>query len=95
MQPKQIQKMQQVVDKLYFTKEPDLANWKTDVDNLDIDKLEIVPLNLRNSKGGVVKLDVDKLVSTHVDLRKFSGVVKNNAVNIDVYIDQKYWRQNV
>ena len=50
---------------------------------------------MRNSKGGVVKLDVDKLVSAHVDLRKFSGVVKNNAVNIDVYIDQKYWRQNI
>ena len=40
----------------------DLANLKSDVDKLDIDKLTNVPSNLSNLKRKVDQLDVDKLV---------------------------------
>ena len=42
-------------------KKVDLANLKSNVDNLDIAKLKNVPTNLRNLKSKVDKLDVDKL----------------------------------
>ena len=40
----------------------DLANLKSDVDKLDIDKLKNVPTNLSNLKSKLDKLDIDKLV---------------------------------
>ena len=58
----------------------DLANLKSDVDKLDIDKLKNVPTNLSNLKSKVDKLDVDKLVPVLVDLSKLSDVVKNYDV---------------
>ena len=64
------------VDTLSFAKKTDLANLKSDVDKLDIDKLKNVPTNLNNLKGKVNKLDVDKLVPVPVDLSKLSDVVK-------------------
>ena len=44
----------------------DLANLKSDVDKLGIDKLKNVPTNSSNLKSKVDKLDVDKylLIST-------------------------------
>ena len=42
-----------------FAKKTDLANLKSDVDKLDIDKLKNVPTNLSNLKSKVDKLDVD------------------------------------
>ena len=42
-------------------------------------------LNLANSKSNVDKLDVDTLVPVPVDLIKLSNVVKNDAVEKDVY----------
>ena len=42
-------------------KEVSLANLKTDVDKLDIDKLKNVPSHLSDLKSKVNKLDVDKL----------------------------------
>ena len=57
-----------------------LANLKSDVDKLDIDKLENVQSNLSNLKGKVDKLDVDKLVLVRGDLNKLSDVVKNDVV---------------
>ena len=63
----------------------DLANLKSDVDKLDIDKLKNVPTNLRNSKSKVDKLDVDKLVPAPVDLSKLSDAVRNDIVKKDVY----------
>ena len=42
-------------------------------------------LNLANSKSKVDKLDVDTLVPVPVDLIKLSNVVKNDAVEKDVY----------
>ena len=41
-------------------KKVDLANLKSDVDTLDIDRLKKVPSNLSNLKSKVDKLDVDK-----------------------------------
>ena len=61
----------------------DLANLKSDVDKLDIDKLKNVPANLRNLKSKVYKVDVDKLVPVSVDLSKLSDVVKNDVVKKD------------
>ena len=45
-----------------FPKKTDLANLKSDVDKLDIDKLKNVPRGLNNLKSKIDKLDVDKLV---------------------------------
>ena len=50
-------------------KQTDLANLKSNVDELDIDKLNNVQTNLSNLKSKVDKLDVDKL-------SKLSDVVK-------------------
>ena len=63
----------------------DLANLKSNVDKLDIDKLKNVPTNLSNLKSKVDKLDIDKLLPVPVDLSKLSDVVKNNVVKKDVY----------
>ena len=59
-----------------FAKKVDLANLKSDVDKVDIDKLKNVPSNLSNLKSKVDKLHVDKLVPVPVDLGKLSDVVK-------------------
>ena len=50
------------VDTLDFAKKNDLANLKSDVDKLDIDKLKNFPSGLSNLKSKVDKLDVDKLI---------------------------------
>ena len=55
----------------------DTSNFKSNVDELDIDKLENVPNGLSSLKSKIDKLDVDKLVPVPVDLRKLSNVVKN------------------
>ena len=68
-----------------FAGKIDLANLKSNVDKLDIDKLKNVPTNLRNLKSKVDQLDVDKLVPVPVDLSKLSDVVKNDVVKKDVY----------
>ena len=46
------------VDTLEFAKKNDLANLKSDVDRLDMDKLKNVPSNICNLKSKVDKLDV-------------------------------------
>ena len=48
------------VDASNFAKKINLANLKSDVDKLDIDKLKNEPNNLSNSKSKVDKLDVDQ-----------------------------------
>ena len=50
----------------------DLANLKSNVDKLDIDKLKNVPSGLSSSKSKVDKLDIDKLETIPVDLSKLS-----------------------
>ena len=73
------------VDTWKFVKKIDLANLKSDLDQLDIDKFKNVPTNLSNLKNKVEKLDIDKLVLVPVDLSKLIGVVKNDVVKKDVY----------
>ena len=52
------------------SKKTDLANLKSDVDKLDIDKLKTVPSNLRNLKSNVDKVDIEKLETNPVDLTR-------------------------
>ena len=73
------------VDISGFAEKNDLANLKSDVDKLDIDKLKIVPTNLSNLKSKLDKLDVDKLVPVLVDLSKLRDVVKNDVIKKNVY----------
>ena len=71
------------VDTSKFTKKLDLANLRSDVDKVGIDKLKNVPTNSSNLKNQVDKLDVDKLVPA--DLSELSDVVKSDVVKKDVY----------
>ena len=64
------------VDTSSFAEKVDLANLKSDVDKLDLDKLKNIPTNLSNLKSKVDGLDVDKLVSVPVDLSTLSDAVK-------------------
>ena len=73
------------VDTSKFAKKVDLANLKSNVNKLGIDKLKNVPTNLSNLKSKVDKLDVDKLVPVPVDLRKLSDVVKKDVFKKDIY----------
>ena len=73
------------VDTSDSAKKTDSPNLKSDVDKLDIDKLENVSGNLSNLKSKKDKLDVDKLVPVAVDLSKLSDVVKNDVIKKDAY----------
>ena len=72
------------VDTSKFGRKAGLASLKSEVDKLDIDKLEKVPPCLNSLKSKVDKLDVDKLVPVPVDLSKLSDVVKNDFFKKDV-----------
>ena len=64
------------VDTSDFAKKTDLANLKSDVDKLDIDKLKNVPSDLSRLKCKVNRLDIGKLKTTPFDLSKLSNGVK-------------------
>ena len=68
-----------------FAKKVDLSNLKSNVDKLDINRMQNVPVNLNNLKSNVDKLDVDELLPIPVDLSKLSDVVKNDVIKKDVY----------
>ena len=68
------------IDTLSFAKKVYLASLKSNVDELDIDKLKNLPTNLNNLKNKVDKLDVYKLVPALVDSSKLSDVLKNDVV---------------
>ena len=55
------------VDISGFALNANLANLKTKVGKLDIDKLKSLPNNLGNLKTEVDKLDIDKLVSVPIE----------------------------
>ena len=63
-----------------FTTQTYLANLKSEVDKLDIEKLKNIPINLTNLKSKIDKLDVDKLVHVPADLGKLSNVAKIDVV---------------
>ena len=73
------------IDTSSFAEKVNLANLKSNVDKLDIDKLKIIPTSLSNLKSKTDKIDVDKLVPFLVDLSKLSNVVKNDIDKNDVY----------
>ena len=58
---------------MQFTKRDDLANLKSEVDKLDIDKLQ---------KSAVDKLDFNKLKLVPADLTKIIDVSDDDVVNI-------------
>ena len=73
------------VDTLSFALKTNVANLKTEVDKLDIDKLKGLPNNLSILKTQVDKLDTDKLVPVPTNLSKLSDVVKNEVVKKTEY----------
>ena len=64
------------VDTSKFAEKVDLANLKSNVNKLGVDKLKNVPTNLSNLESKVDKLDVDKVVPVPVGLSKLSDAVK-------------------
>ena len=75
------------VDTLSFAKKVDLSNLKSNVEKLDIDKIKNVATNFSNLKSKLDKLDVDKLSPVPAaDISKLSDVVKNDVVNISIYL---------
>ena len=73
------------LDTSKFAKKVDLANLKSNVDKLDIDKLKIVSNCVSSLKSKVDKLDIGKLETTPVDLSKLSNVVNNDVVKNTKY----------
>ena len=67
------------VDTSRFAKKVGLANLKSNVDKLDVDKLKNVPSGSRSLKSKVGKLDIGKVEITPVDLSNLSNVVKNDV----------------
>ena len=63
-----------------FVKKTHLANSKSDVDKLEIDKLKNIPSYLSNLNTKVDKLDIGKLQTYSADLSKLSNVVKKDVV---------------
>ena len=66
-------------------KKNDLANLKSDLDKLDIDKLKNVTSDLSNLKNKVDKTAVGHLVPAPVGLKKLRDLVKNRVAKKDVY----------
>ena len=75
MQRKQIWKIATGVDASTFAKKNGLANLKSDIDKLDIDKLKNIPSNLSNLKNKVDKLDIGLSNSTALDLSDVLNVM--------------------
>ena len=73
------------VDTSEIAKKTDSTNLKSEVDELDDEKLKNVPSGLSNLKSQIDKLDVDKLSPVPTDLSKLSDVVKNDVVKKTAY----------
>ena len=67
------------VDTSDLVKKAYLPNLKSDVDELDINKLKNVLSGLSNLKSKVDKLDVDKLISVPPDSSKLSDAVNKRC----------------
>ena len=68
-----------------LAKKHNLANLKSEIDRLDIEKLNSVPSGLSSLKDKIAKSNVHKLVHVSADLFKLSNIVKINVVKKDVY----------
>ena len=73
------------VDTSGFALKANIANLKTDVNKLDVDKLKGLPKNLNILKTKVNKLDIDKLVHGPTDFSNLSGIVNNDVVKKTEY----------
>ena len=73
------------VDTSSFALKTNVANLKTEVDKLDVDKLRSLPNNLSLLKTKVDKLDIDKVAPVPTDISKLSDVVKNEVVKKTEY----------
>ena len=73
------------VDTSDFSKKANLANLKSDVDKLHVDKLKNVPCGPCNLKSKVDKLDIGKLETIPVNLSEVSDVVKHEVVKKTEY----------
>ena len=73
------------VDTSEFAKKTDLASFKSDIDKLDVHKLEKVPTGLNSLKSKGNEFDVDKLKTFPTDLSKLSDVVKNEVIKKTEY----------
>ena len=80
------------IDTSSFDKKTDLANLKSDVDKIDIDKFKNIPANLSNLKSKVDKLDFDILVNVPVDLViSTKGLTKDLIHKISIINGAKYF----
>ena len=68
------------VDTSSFALKTNVANLKTEVDKLDIDKFGSLPNNLSKLKTKVDKLDIAKLAAVTTALSKLSDEVKNEVL---------------
>ena len=73
------------VDTSKLAKKVDLANLKSNADELDVDKFKNVPTNLSSLAIKVDKLHVDKLVPVPIELSKINDALKNDVLKNDVY----------
>ena len=62
-----------------FSKNIDLATLKLNVDKLDIDKLEKLPIDLSSLKGKANELDIGKIKATPLHLKTDSRVGEPNS----------------
>ena len=73
------------VDTSEFAKKTDLASFKSDIDKLDVLKLEKVPTGLNSLKSKGNEFDADKFETFPTDLSKLSDVVKNEVIKKTEY----------
>ena len=73
------------VDISDFAKNTDLASLKSDIDKLNVDKLNNIQSGSDSLKNKVYKLDVDRLKPVLVDLKQLSDVVDNDVLKKTVY----------
>ena len=64
------------VNKSSFAKKVDLVNLISNADELDIDKLKIVPSGLSKSKSKKDKLDIGKVETTPINLSKLNDAIE-------------------
>ena len=76
-------------------KKVDLANLKSHVDKLDIDKLKNCASGLRSLKSKIDKLNIGKLETTLADLIKLGDGVKNEVVKKTEYNDIERYIKDV
>ena len=73
------------VDISDFAKNTDLASLKSDIDKLNVDKLNNIQGGSDSLKNKVYKLDVDRLKPVLVDLKQLSDAVDNDVLKKTVY----------